>query len=229
MPRREPRFIDEQVLAELSRLSAGSKHEILKYASFRARMVAEAGQPVAADEPSILVADAITDTLTGVVTWDRRYPFSHHLCGVIRTRTSNQLKRARRRTEVPYDVLGDGDRDGLVACESVGDDRAGARPDVRLENVQIVRKLYGLIWTRAVGDAPLVAVLDAYAFGLSKPREVMSRTGLTRTEFLNTRRRLDRMLVRIPSDLLRAALDSMRGLSLSRRRVLLSAAPARSA
>ena len=172
-------------------------------------MVADAGYPVASDEPSILVADAIVDTVTGVVIWDRRYSLSYHLRSVIRTRTSNHIKRARRCVHVPLESVGE--RDELVAQESVGGDQSPARPDAVLESLQVVRELCGEVRARSISDPPLTMLLDAYTAGCDKPREIMKLTGMTRAEFVNVRRRLDRMLAKVPSELRRAALDAMRG------------------
>jgi hypothetical protein len=171
-------------------------------------MVADAGHPVASDEPSVLVADAVVDTLTGVAIWDRRYSLGYHLCSVVRTRTSNQITRTRRLAHVSLEAAGDGD--ALVAPESIAGERAPVRPDALLENAQVAHELYGTVRARAHRDAPLAALLDAYAVGFSKPREVMKLTGMTRTDFLNARRRLDRMLAKVPAELLRAALESIR-------------------
>jgi len=208
MPRRDPQLIDLQVTAELAQIDPDVKRRVLKYAIRRVRMVADAGIPVANDEPDIMVADAMTDTLTGVVTWDRQYPFSYHLCSVIRTRTSNQIKRATRRVHVSLEAAAD--HDAVLTLES----RHGGEfpgPDSLLESARVAHQLYGTIRKGSVQDAPLMALLDAYTTERSKPREVMELTGMTRAEFLNARRRLDRLLTRIPPELRCAALDAMRG------------------
>jgi hypothetical protein len=208
MPRRNPGLVDPQIIAELMQMPPAVKRQLLGYASRRARMIADAGYPVASDEASILLADAIADTLTGAVIWDRRVPLGFHLRSVVRVRTSNQIKSARRRAHLPLEVLGDGDV--LAAAESIGGDHTPARPDTLLERAQVARKLYRNIRDRAMRDAALTALLDAYTKGLVKPREVMKRTGLSRGEFVNARRRLDRMLASLPADLRHAALATMR-------------------
>jgi tetratricopeptide (TPR) repeat protein len=197
MSRRKSLFIDPQVLTKIAKIAPDTKQRILRYATRRARMVADAGCPTASDEPSILVEDAIADTLTGVVIWDRRFGLGYHLCSVVRSRTSKQIKHAKRRTHLSLDAASD--RAGLVALDSIVGTHAQARPDASLERAQVVRKLYASIRERATRDASLTLLLDAYAVGWFKPREVMKLTGLTRAEFLNARRRLDRILVSIPS------------------------------
>jgi hypothetical protein len=208
---RNPRFIDPEVLTELAKLEPDAKRGILRYATRRVRMVADAGYPVASDEPSILVADAIGDTLTGMLIWNRRFCLGYHLCSVVRSRTSNQIKHAKRRARVSLDTASD--RDGLIAAESIDGPQVGTRPDTLLERAQVVRELYTSIRERATRDASLLLLLEAYAVGWLKPREVMKLTGLTRAEFLNAWRRLDRILARVPRDLYRAAIDIMREVS----------------
>jgi len=59
-----------------------------------------------------------------------------------------------------------------------------------------MRKLFGILLAVAV-----TGPVDAYAQGIVLPREVMSATGLHRREFLNARRRLDRVLATAPEEL----------------------------
>jgi hypothetical protein len=207
MPRQCPRFIDSQVVIEISQITAEVRRKILRYAARRVRMVAEAGCPVASDEPDILVADAIADTLTGVVTWDRRHPLSYHLCSVVRTRTSNQIARAKRQRRVALEVMND--REELISVEYVAGPDPPRRPDALLATAHVTHELYDTVRRHAIRDALLLALLDAYALGCVKPREVMRLTRMTRAEFVNARRRLDRALVQVPVVLRRAAHDVM--------------------
>jgi hypothetical protein len=207
MPRQYPPLIDSQVVIEISQITAERRRKILRYAARRARMVAEAGCPVASDEPDILVTDAIADTLTGVVTWDRRYHLSYHLCSVVRTRTWNQIARAKRQRRVSLEVMDD--REELSAVEYVAGLDAPRRPDALLAAAHVTHELYDTVRRHAARDAALLALLDAYALGCAKPREVMRLTRMTRAEFVNARRRLDRALVQMPVALRRAAHDLM--------------------
>jgi hypothetical protein len=50
----------------------------------------------------------------------------------------------------------------------------------------------------------MLAIVDAYAQEIVLPREVMRETGLRRGEFLNARRRLDRVLATAPEELRRS-------------------------
>jgi hypothetical protein len=208
MPRRNPRLIDSQVLVELSRITPDIKQRILRYAARRVQMIAAEGCPVASDEPDILLADAIADTLTGVVSWDRRYHLSFHLCSVVRTRTWNQIVRAKRYLHVPLEAAVE--QEELVALQRADGRHAQYEPDSLLAIARTTHELYRTLRHRATSDAALLAILDAYALGFVRPREVMERTRMTRAEFLNARRRLNRVLVQVPTGLRRAAQDLIR-------------------
>ena len=184
-----------------------TRRRILRYVARRIRMIAHAGYPVASDEASILLTDAITDTLTGAVIWDRRYSLAYHLCSVVRSRTWSQLRRMSRRAHVSLEAIEDADV--LFGAESIDGELAPARPDALLGSAEIVCGVCRVIRERAMCDAPLTALLDAYAAGFIKRREVMKLTSLSRAEFVNARRRLDRMLCSVPVELRNAALSIM--------------------
>jgi hypothetical protein len=208
MPRQLPRFIDSQVLAELSQIAPETRRQLVKYAARRVRMVAAAGCPVASDEPDILIADAIADTLTGVVSWDRRYHLTFHLCSVVRTRTWNEIMQAKRRPRVRLETASDDD--DLSVFLRVDGRGAPSRPDVLLAIIRTTRELHAMLRRNVIRDGALLAMLDAYAHGCVKPREVMKFASMTRAEFLNARRRLDRALGRLPAVFQRAAQDVIR-------------------
>jgi hypothetical protein len=208
MPRRLPRRIDPEVLVVLSQITPDVRRRMASYAARRVRMIADAGCPVASNEPEILLADAIADTLAGVVRWDRRYPLSFHLCSVVRTRTSNQIVRSRRQRRVPLEIAGDPDDPVAFQCAEGGD--APPRPDVLIAFAHTTRKVCEAVRRHVTRDAALLAILDAYALGFVEPREVMRLTRMTRPEFLNARRRLDRALVQVPAALRHAAHDLIR-------------------
>ena len=53
-------------------------------------------------------------------------------------------------------------------------------------------------------------MLDAYAAGVTARRAVMATTGMNMSSVVNARRRLDRLLAGLPSELRFAALAAMR-------------------
>jgi hypothetical protein len=198
MPRRNPQRIDPQLTNEIEQLSSTEKDAVLKFAAMRTRIMAKAGIPVSDDEPSILLHEAITDTLTAVVTWDRdlHERLVQHLCNVVHSRTSNQIKKAKKRSSISLDVAGD---DALP----VDGNHAPVRPDVIVERAQLVQKLLCFVreHASALDDVHVLSIVDAYDQRIFKRREVMSATRLRLGEFLNARRRLDRMLATAPEEL----------------------------
>jgi hypothetical protein len=210
MPRRNPQPIDTRVQRELEQLSPDARRRVLRFARRRTRILAGVGEPIAGDEPSILVQDAITDTLVGVVAWDRkRVDLEGHLCNVVRTRTWNRAQRARKQVRVSLESFMDDD-DAPVIAESIDSNHAPTPADASLARAQVVNQLCDELRPRAAGDTSLIAILEAYEAGVYKRQEVMVLTGLPLTEFLNARRRLDRMLAALPDELRSAALETMR-------------------
>lgn len=198
MQRHRPQSIDPQLARELTQLSSTDKHTVLTYAAMRTRIMAKAGIPVSDDEPNILMNEAIGDTATAVVTWDRELhkELVEHLCNVVHWRTSNELKKAKKRANISLEVADDN-------AVTLDEGHAATRPDIVVEQTQLVRLVFGHARdrARALDDAHMLVIVDAYAQGIVLPREVMSETGLRRGEFLNARRRLDRVLATAPEEL----------------------------
>lgn len=213
MARRNLQSIDPKVRRALEQLSAKARRRVTAFARRRTQMIARAGEPVANDEPSILVQDAITDTWIGVVpvSWgieanpeqpeQPEQKIEIHLRKLIGRRTWSRLARARKRIRVALEVFADGAVDG-------GPVRL--RADASLGRARLVRRLGGELRERAIGDPQMLTLLDAYQAGADTPREVMKLTGWSRQDFLNVRRRLDRMLATVPDELRTAALETMR-------------------
>ena len=147
--------------------------------------------------------DAITDTLYGVVAWDRRIEMELHLHNVVKRRISKRIRRARKQVHVSLDAsTGDEDASAMAS-------RDGA-PEVSLGRAQVMHLLYRAVRERAAGDTALLSILDAYKAEVFQRRAVMATTGLGLPEFVNARRRLDRILATLPAELRSAAVEAMR-------------------
>jgi hypothetical protein len=203
MPRRNPQRIDPEVLGELEQLSPAARRRVIRSAKRRIRILADAGEPIAGDEHEHIVHDAITDTLYGVVVWDRRIEIELHLHNVVKRRISKRIRRARKQVHVSFDASpGDEDMPAMAT-------RDGA-PEVSLGRAQVTHQLYRAVRERAAGDTALLSILDAYKAEVSQRRAVMAMTGLGLSEFVNARRRLDRVLATLPAELRGAAVEAMR-------------------
>lgn len=208
MPRRRARPIDQDVKAALDKLEPAALQRLLKFARGGARALRFAGIPVAPDEHEQMLHDAITDTMALVVRWNRETKMERHLYYVILRRVSNGLRRAGKRPHVPYDVLVEANASSEAAAGSPNHETDA---EVSLGRAQITQRLYRAARELAVGDREVNALLDAYEARVSSRRAVMARTGLTLAEFVNARRRLDRLLAALPDELREAALAAMRG------------------
>lgn len=201
MPRREARAIDPEVKAAIDALDPAALRRLSQFARRGVAQLALVGESVASDEHVQVVHDAIADTLSLVVRWNRQSAMETHLYNVILRRISNGLRRAPKRVGVSLEAL---DED-----EDAKRDRSG-EPEASLGRAQATQQLYQVARARASGDPEVLSMLDAYAAGVSERRAVMAWTGMTLPEVVNARRRLDRLLAGLPAELRFAALAAMR-------------------
>lgn len=187
--------------AALDQLEPAALQRLTQFARRGAYQLALAGEPVASDEHEQILHDAIADTMSLVVTWNRQTKMEVHLYNVIMRRISNGLRRAAKRSRVSLEVL-DNDEDAMAS--------RGSEPEASLGRAQVTQRLYRVAHARAAGDHEVQSMLDAYYAEVSDRRAVMAWTGLTLPEVVNARRRLDRLLAGIPDELRFAALAVMR-------------------
>lgn len=211
MPRRKLRPIDRQVQDKLDNLSPAARLQLTQFAKRGVQRLAFAGEPIAADEHEHIVHDAIIDTLYGVVACDQRIEIELHLYNVVRRRISNRIRRARKQVHVSLDASTGNDNTPEIAS------RDGA-PEASLGRAQVTHELYRTVRERVAGDTALLSILDAYKAEVSQRRAVMAVTGLGLPEFVNARRRLDRVLATLPAELRRAAVEAMRDSQVAPRR-----------
>jgi hypothetical protein len=207
VPRRKPRPISLDVKAAVDELEPHKLQKLTQFAKWGAYQLALAGEPVAPDEHEQIVHDAITDTMSLVVTWNRSIKIELHLYNVILSRIKNGLRSAKKKVRVELDAL---DTDEAAATV-----RRGSELEAALGRAQVTRQLYRELRERAASDREVLAMLDAYYAEVTDRREVMAWTGLTLPEFVNARRRLDRLIAGLPDELRRAALAAMREIDIS--------------
>jgi carboxylesterase type B len=201
VPRRQPLPIDLEVKAALDQLEPDALQRLTQFARRGAHQLALAGEPIAPDEHEQILHDAITDTMSLVVTWNRHAGMELHLYNVITRRISNGLRRAAKRSRVSLEAL---------ATDEIAMASRGSEPEAALGRAQVTQRLYRVARARAAGDPQMLSMLDAYRAEVSDRRAVMAWTGLTLPEVVNARRRLDRLIAGLPGELRRAALAAMR-------------------
>lgn len=207
VPRRKPRPIDLEVKAAVEQLEPSALQKLTLFAKRGAYALALAGEPVAPDEHEQIVHDAIADTMSLGVTWNRLIKIEAHLYNVIKRRISNGLRGAKKKVRVELDVL-DTEEDAAAA-------RRGSELEAALGRAQVTQQLYRELRERAANDPEVLSMLDAYHAEVTDRREVMAWTGLTLPEVVNARRRLDRLIAGLPDELRRAALAAMRETNIS--------------
>lgn len=190
--KRTPHELDPDIAQAVEHLSPADHQTLLGYAAQRVHVLERTGHPVSGDEAHILVHDAIVDTLTGVARWNRCQDLRFHLCSVIRAATSHVWRRAQKIEHVSLDDASDdsalAERARAAAAQG---DRAPA--DDRLHAKQV----YSLVSKRAANDNEVLALVAAYRDGADKRVDVVDARTLSRTQYLNARRRLDRILATV--------------------------------
>jgi hypothetical protein len=170
--------------------------DLRAYARYRARGVRRVGglgDDAYADD---LVADALADTLFGVVAWDPSAKSLYdHARDTIRYRTRDDRKHAKRYQVKRMDAMRTGDARatrGLVEA-SLQQDHAAESPDTAILASEVLDQLRAL----ATGDPPVLRYLDALVAGASTRPEIMEIAGLSMKAFRNTRDRLGRLVAQL--------------------------------
>jgi len=160
MPRKQAQLVVLEMLEAFERgLTEPVLERLLSFAKRRVAMLAKAGIRRTADDAKSMVQDAITDTLTPVVTWEReRVGLETHLRMVIKTRSLNRMKQAKR---TPHKVDG-----GLAGWRT---HRRGGLGGGDRQAAPFARGRRGgdgvmtSVRERAGGDHGVVSLLDAYS------------------------------------------------------------------
>lgn len=143
-----------------------------------------------------LLADAVEDTLTGVLRWDPEVrPLLHHLCLAIWTRSNHDYQRAVKFRSVPLHLDGDDAPELLAEVETALHDRsATGHAESMLANRERMSQLREL----AVADPEASAILEAWEAHASDRSEVMAHTGMSAKAYHAARERLTRLAKKLP-------------------------------
>lgn len=179
--------------------------DLRAYARVRARGVRRVGglgDHAYADD---LVADALADTLFGVIAWAPcAKPLYDHARDTIRYRTRDDRKHAKRYQVKRMDAPRTGGElratRGLVEA-SLQHDHAAESADTAILASEVLDQLRQL----AAGDPPVLRYLDALAAGASTRPEIMEAAGLSMRAFRNTRDRLGPLVAQLDQSVATAA------------------------
>lgn len=191
--------------AFLAQLTHGLGEKVAAFATRRARFVESKTRTREPNLSRTLYQDAVTDTWTGDVSWDpQRAPLELHLKGVIKSRTSAMLKRLDRfdhiSTHVPSVAL---EREVSDALEEqrVGHDGRDLSG--------FIDEVIGALFLIGSGDDEVVQMLECFGRGIADRPGVMRETGMSATTYHNARRRMLRLVERLPQDVRDTAIETM--------------------
>ena len=185
---------EEWIDAFQSQCTEKLRLDLLAYAKYRARGVGRAGAHVDATYAEDLVADALADTLSGVVAWDpSAKSLYQHGEDTIRYRTRHDRKRARRyrhqRIDAPVSPTEHQAMRGLVEA-SLLQDRAADSADDAIFATEVIARVREL----AANDADVMQYLDAIADGARTRAEIMDDARMSAKACRNARDRLGRIV-----------------------------------
>ena len=159
-------------------------------------MLQKAGVGVDLDQDD-LVNQVIVDTIRGRLTWNPDgVALSTHLCGAIRGRTSKLL--TRRKPAAAEDAI-----DDALAEREPESDPTGELAALR----DVVSKVTDHLFRAATekGDEAVQLLLMAYEEGVEGRSAIGDATGMTPDDVTNARKKLDRLVAKLPPELLDAA------------------------
>lgn len=165
------------------------------------------------DEAEILARDAVGLTILGHRPWDPERPLFTHLCRVVRSESSVDIRRASKFhlgsfDEIPMDdSVGDGDRLHVKATHEAPTALSRPRRNVTLTDAK--RRLLDALRGLVHRDPAVTMLLDAYESGCTGRRDILDVTGMSPDTYRNARRKLDRMLAALPDNLNESAFDAL--------------------
>jgi hypothetical protein len=192
----QPEHSEQWLAALRAQYTPALVDSVFAYAASRASWIAkhkDTHDPHLARE---LIDDAIGDTFLGVVTWaPNEISLAVHLKRVIRSRTSHELERLAKFPQVRISQTPSLDFEREVS-EAMEAQSAGSATDLEAS----IDATIGALRTLASDDAGVLTLLDAYGEGAIECHEVMRVTGMTASAYDNARRRLIRLVPKLPDD-----------------------------
>ncbi len=172
---------------------------VLRFAAARARPLVRGGlldQENAAEE---LLNEAIAATLAGAATWDpTRKALENHLIDVIQWQTRNTRRRHGRVRYASFDdSRDDTSSDGRRLENEATLQRApepAASADLCGAADRVLEEVRGLV----KGDTDVVRIIDTIGAGHTDHGDLIRASGLRAAKFRNARRRLGRIISRLP-------------------------------
>lgn len=172
------------------------------YRAARSRMQIYAGrtQHVNAADVDDMVNGVLTDTLGGTLTWDyQRKPLLRHLLDTVKYRVRDDARKRWRETARVEEL--DEDTTDISLGESILAGSEPNRPDDSLGVRQIADWLVTDVRKAIGSDDDVLNLFDAIVVkGAFERAEIMKETGFSAGTYKNARRRLDFILLQLPTE-----------------------------
>lgn len=173
---------------------------VQRFAAARGRPLVRAGLLDARTAAVELMNEAIGATLAGSATWDpARKALDQHLVDVIQWQTRNALRRHGRVRLASLDDSGDdSSSDGRRLENEASLHRPGAGRTAAAEMCAAASRVLEEVRELAGGDTDVLRIIATIQAGDTDHGELIKASGLRAAKFRNARRRLARIVARLP-------------------------------
>ncbi len=214
---------EDQPIPPAPEIAAKLRHEltakvlesVAKYALRRVKFKRRSGVPCFDNEHEAenMATDAATLTILGHRPWSPEVPLVRHLCSVVRSVSSDEVRHQRRAKPRTIQVAPSEDgHDGHAKLDALmvrhGSHRS-AWPKRMVSLTDARDRLLAPLRVLSHNDPHVRRLLDAYEDGCDDPVEAREHAGLSRDEMRFARRRLDRMLEELPKKIEEGAQDAL--------------------
>lgn len=173
---------------------------VYAFARKRSTMLQHAGLNSDAEE---LLQAAVSSTIDGTCHWRHdKYELGIHLCGVISGRTAHMLTRTHRVRYYRFGLARDADGHDVTelhASDAVPTDDPEMVTERRDLADRVVEALIAM--AEAGNDNQVGRILDTYKQGITERHDAAERTGLSLKKYDHARKRLMRMVAKLPDEL----------------------------
>lgn len=193
---------EQWIEAFTSQVTAEDFHDAMwRYAERRGRMVQHLRKLDPEAYARDLVQEILDDTMYGRIAWDPvRVDLRKHVYDAIKSRSRHHYRRALR---LRHFSLAEARTNRLVDEASI----AGTLETEleRAERLESITAVVAAVRERAGDDVEVQRLLDAYEQGIANRSKILEVAGLTKLQYDAGRKRLDRLLEELPSQLINRA------------------------
>jgi hypothetical protein len=175
-----------------------------RYATERARQIAEVGGHVDDDYVHEVVQAAFADTYIGTLTWTPCASLEQHVIHAIKSRTRHDRERAMERRHVSLNLQESTplveEVEASLSAAQAGTVATAAARALASASMAVLRAL-----ASGRHDEDVLRLLDAFDDGVFAKQDILARTGISMRRYRNARNRLARYVQQLPADVRDAA------------------------